>query len=74
MARNVTVRLDDELVKRIDAVSDILQVTVSEFIREAARHELDRVRRSDNFSELVAAEKERQDEKFTLVEPELVDA
>lgn len=67
MARNITARFDEDLVDQIEAMADILGISVSQFLREAARHELDAVRSRSDFRQLVAEEKDRQARKFELI-------
>ena len=74
VARNITARFGDDLVQEIAAVSDAIQITLSEFLRRAAQRELTRVRSDENYPQLVAAEKERQANKLALLEPDPVGA
>lgn len=67
MARNITARFGDDLVEKIDAVADIMQISVSEFLRRAARAELDRVAQSEEFKDLVQEDAERHEKKRELV-------
>lgn len=68
MARNITARFDVDLIEQLDAVSDVLGITISEFLRQATRHELEAVGNRDDFQDLILEEKRRQDRKFAVID------